>query len=233
MKRLITTIASGEAINFGHITIPRMAEYARRVNADLWVITQPVFGEIQNSSNSRNPSWWKVGLLEWLSRQELYGLLLHLDIDVFIKSGSPDIFETLLPIQTFAMAADMNSARELPLFEDWANEKYGLYLPLEGNPFEQDYMNAGVFLARPSAGHRMRHFRDNHPVLHDGWLEQSTLNCLFHSLPWHHQAVLSRDFNVPFPYLTTDHTAGHFLHLCGLANQDKLPWLEKLNELDV
>lgn len=229
MKRLITTIASGDAINFGHITIPRMAEYARRVNADLWVITQPVFGEIQNSSNSRNPSWWKVGLLEWLSRQELYHALLHLDIDVLIKKDAPDVFGSLSPLQSLIMARDMNSDREFPLWQAWAKEKYGLDL----NPAEPSYFNAGVILARPAAGYHLRVFRDHYPVLHDGWLEQHTLNCIFHGLPEHHQGVLPETFNVPFPYLTTDHTAGHFLHLCGLANQDKLPWLEKLNELDV
>lgn len=228
--KLLCTIASGEGINFDHITVPRMYSYARRHGADFYAVTRRTHGPVRDDTNDREggPSMWKLALMNWFTTQSHYSQLAFVDADVLIKKNAPSIFDAFDDGPGFHVAKDMNNERELPLWADWAWTHYKFSNKSNPHPF---YGNCGVWAVNQGTVRRMVETMYRLGEIHTRYEEQDFMNLLAHKCGA--MKELPSSFNVPFPYLTTDHTEGHFLHLCGLANQDKLPWLEKLNELDV
>lgn len=242
MKRLITTIAAGEVIDYRGITISRMKEYAHKVGADFWEIDHARFGDVINADTKQpgNPSWWKIPLIEWMATQQTYDRMLYLDADVFVKRDAPDFFQAasdgwdgIGPKPLVWATQDMNAGREFPLWQEWVKRHYGKYEHAWIKPVPGNYMNAGVWATTVSAAAEMLKLRSVFPDIHDGWLEQHYWNMWLRFAPQYTVARMSEEWNVPFPYATQDHTAGHFLHLCGLAQQNKMEWMEKLEALGI
>lgn len=223
MKRLIVTIAAGDSIDYGDITIPRFFKYAKKHNADLWVITTPIFGEVINATTGQggNPSWWKLPLIEWFAEQDNYHQLCYIDIDVLVMEKSPCIFD--FHRQGFSMCPDMNSAREWPLWQEWRAEHYP---GAEVQETLEKYFNAGVWVTdRPSAIHLTK-IMDHYPEIHSRWMEQDYVNFITRAAGFLHE--LPEEFNHPVPHLSRSLNHGCFLHLCGLAQDQKREWLIRM-----
>jgi len=235
MKPLICTIAAGDAIDYGHITIPRMGEYAKRIGAAFQVIDEPFPNPVIDADTGEpgGPTYWKIPLIEWMGEQDKFHSMLYLDCDIFVKRSAGNIFQNFDHLSSLMMTPDMHSERELPEWKAWAAKHYGLGAPFlhEGKP--EVYFNAGMFLMRPAAAYHMRLMRQQFPEIHSHWGDQGFLNCWAKFMEGRHLGVLSETWNVPYPYQTQDPNAGHFLHACGLAQQDKLPWFEKLEALGI
>lgn len=235
MLPIIVTIAAGEEINYRDITIPRMKDYAHKVGADFWVIDRAQFGDVIDADTGQpgGATYWKIPLIEWLGKQETYHSMLYLDADVFVKRDAPDIFSELGHMDSLAIAKDMHSERELPLWEEWASKHYRFSTAFLPERVKSAYFNAGVFLMRPAAAYRMRQFRNHFPDIHSQWQDQGLVNCWAKSMPTDQLAVLAPCWNVPYPYATQDPNAGHFLHACGINQADKLAWFQKLESLGI
>lgn len=229
MSNLLVTIAAGESIDYGDLTIPRMYDYARSCGADLMVITQPVFGSVWDATNRTvgGPSFWKLPLIQWFAKQSIHRRMAYVDVDVFIKKGAPSIFRSE-PDDGVAMAMDMNSEREAPEWEKWAEEHYPDTPRSDGPP---GYFNAGVWEMHLGAAVRLTMEMGLHPSIFSRWFEQDFMNLCARSSG--NLRELPKEFNCPVPYMTRDISQGHFLHLCGLPQQEKRAWLLRMEHAEL
>lgn len=235
MIPLIVTIAAGPEIDYRHITIPRMKEYADRVGADFWEIDRNIFGDVIDADSGQpgGATYWKIPLIEWLGKQATYRTMLYLDADIYVRRNAPNIFHSQMDRNFLMMAEDMHSQREFPLWKAWAAKHYGMGAPFLNDRKPQAYYNAGVFLMRADAAYEMRLMRQQFPDIHSHWGDQGLLNCWAKFMDSLNFEPLHESWNVPFPYMTRNPDEGHFLHACGIPQQDKLAWFTKLQALGI
>lgn len=225
MKRLVITIAAGTHVDYGHITVPKMYSYARKVGADLTVITGPSFGELEvDDGREAGPAWWKLPMLGWFGRQIVYQQLLYVDADCFIPDAAEDIFEEC-DGSGFRICEDMMAERELPIWRSWVREKY----PASNIPNDHRYVNTGVFVADRESALELSLLDENF-ALRQGrfsrWYEQDFLGMLLaNATP---PKILPGRFNKAVPYMGNTYEKTDWLHQCGVPNTDRLKIFEKM-----
>lgn len=236
MGLLLATIASGEVIDYGHITMPRMYEYARKVGADFHVITSnrmPICSGLPQITKE-NPSWWKLALIEWFGWQTTYTSLAFIDIDVFIPKSADDIFQSATTLKgdtrvwdAIYMCPDMNDARELPLWMQWVRDNYPKVI-LDQKP--KNYLNAGIWVTDRTSALRIGKFLQENQ-LHSRWIEQDVLQLAAYQGGC--ASLLDPKFNQPIPFKSKDvSNKSGFWHLCGMPQNSKLEWLERMDKAD-
>jgi len=232
MSKLLCTIAATSCISYDRITVPRMYAYAKQCDSDFMAITQPSFGSVWDATNGweGNPSMWKLPLLRWFARQHQYSTLAFADADVFIRKDSPSIFEAAEANggEGFHICRDMNSEREVPLWIQWARERYGLLHDPAPDSF---YGNAGVWCVTKKAAQAMCSSMTLFPEIHTRFLEQDYIQLMAT------HAGVKRElpivFNIAYPCQIQDPNAGHFLHPCGMCHKDKHEWLERIEAMNI
>lgn len=214
MRNLVATIAAGPAVNWGHLTVPRVYQYARKCDADFQVITGPTF-----INGLAHPAWWKLPLIEWFSRQENYSRMLFLDADVIIPETAANIFEECGNPGIW-VAADEYAPREFPQWRDWVRQHYnGAIIPDTWL-----YRNTGVFLIDVPAAKRLSLHAIEWPEHHTRWLEQDYLNMLMAQAGG--SQVLPVKFNYRIGSMDDSLENGEFWHLYGLSPENRLAWIE-------
>lgn len=224
MRKLVITIAAGEHVNYGHITIPKMYAYARKVGADFQVITGPSFGDVEADEKIAGPAFWKIPMLNWFGRQDVYGQMLYVDADCFIPDAADDIFAEG-DGAGFRIAPDMQAERELPLWLSWVREKY----PPSEIPKDWTYLNTGVFVADKASALEVslidQELVCRYPRV-SRWYEQDYLNMvLANAAP---PKIIPGRFNKAIPYMGNTYEKTDWLHQCGVPNADRLKIFEKM-----
>lgn len=176
MKKLIVTMASHKAgQEYGKITFPLMQAYAYRCGADFLVY--------QNMSGR----WKHTGYEKWeyIKYLDCYDRILHIDSDMVVKGGTPDLFN-LVPLHCFA-GVDENEFESPTQEYPYVNR----YEELEAMGVENPrfYINVGLYLF--SRQHKQ--LFDDCIERKDGFFEQTHLNIRLHHantpihlLSWHY-----------------------------------------------
>lgn len=175
-KRLVVTSCMTEVGHrYGEVTIPLMQAYARKCGADFHVNYIP------------HPAYAYLGYQKWeyLYLLKAYDRVLHIDIDMIVRSNTPNLFDIVppgsfgavneLPFQDLAVEnppVDRNKDVNVPALRFYVN--VGLYL--------FDYASASVFFTICP--------RDPHPFFR----EQSEINEKLHDVG-QAVALLPHEFN--------------------------------------
>lgn len=235
MKRLIVTISSGDCINYDDISIPSMSAYAKRIGADLMVLRQPVFGDVFDATWKAPgcPAFWKIPMISWFGKQELYDVMVYIDADIFISSQAPDIFrEVQKDDPSFHLCPDMQPEPEAVRWWKWVTDCYPEVKDWP-HPFRKPviYHNSGVMLFTRRAAQLAGEFIP-HDTYYSRYFEQDYLLLLFAriggvvSLPPH--------FNQPIPWRDplSDAKQGMW-HTCGLQQDGKRDWFQQFKQYDI
>lgn len=134
MKKIIFTIAIGEHYDkLSKITLPHMADYARRVNATLMCLHEPIY-------KVANPAWSKL-YIKGILDMEKPDIMAYIDIDCVIRENTPDIFA-----EWDGRFAAYDEATPDNLRLDLITH-YGCLMSKLVKP--KNYFNTGVFLCGP------------------------------------------------------------------------------------
>lgn len=226
-RNLIVTIDSHYASRWAHITSPRLYSYAETVNADLWVITGPVFGEMLDatSGGNANPSAWKIPLTKWFAHQSLYRRMLFVDADIFIPARAGNVFEECQEDGVW-MAEDMTAEANAAPWREWAQQCYpGTILP-----DDWIYRNNGVFLTDAGSALVLSDLYGKFPDLHTRWVEQDLANIVVSISGL--GKMMPGKYNHPCPWKTLNYSEGDFIHTCGCSNVDRHLWFERMEQAE-
>ncbi|MBF84049.1 MAG: hypothetical protein CL489_06175 [Acidobacteria bacterium] len=135
MKKSIVLVAVGPMFQFyQQYTKRRFEAYADKIGAELIVLT----GITQK--------WW--GLEKYrVSKLELTGPTVYIDVDVLIQSWARDIFELYQPGKV-GIYDDYPEAREAQPGNDWAPREWSEMMQYQhiDDPFRERLLNSGVVL---------------------------------------------------------------------------------------
>lgn len=137
MKKLLLTLATGTHGKYWDLVSGLMKSYAVSCDADCEVITTP-------TDSTANPCFGKYKLKDYFS---VYERILYLDIDILVRSDSPNLFD-IVPLGHFAALNEGSICSE----EDWViRVEHVKRIGLECRATDcdlvpYDYFNAGVVL---------------------------------------------------------------------------------------
>jgi hypothetical protein len=153
MMRAVMTIASGPQVGeIASLTTPRLAAYARRLDADFISLNLP----------SQFPHFEKFRLYDFLA---MYDRMVFLDIDVIVNDSCPDLFALVSEEQFGAWLASRHTRAFEPNIAD-VQQKLG------DIGWSGDYFNSGVMVV--SRAHRQVFARPFE--YYDGYADQTLIN---------------------------------------------------------
>lgn len=226
-RKLIVTIDVGTAMDWTHITQPRLYDYAKKIGAGLWFITGSVFEDLWDETNqcAAHPSFWKIPLVKWFAKQELYDQMLFIDSDVFIPKTSGNIFEAL-PEPGAYFAEDMGADDNYLPWREWAKKHY----PDFDIPSDWVYRNNGIFLMDKVSAEVIAGAYNQLDKLHARWIEQCAANVALATSGV--VKMLPSIWNFPCPFKTLEFPHNAWLHACGCSNVDRRLWFERMIEAE-
>ena len=136
-RAIVTTMIDGEGEIMGSISIPRMEDYAKQVNARLIVIKK------------RLPPFDFIAMSKFFMERHLPNYpegIFYLDTDALINRNAPDIFD-LAPKEGISAVWDSKNDQPNPEWNKYIKAAAAL---TEIEPWE-GYFNGGVLLIRPDA----------------------------------------------------------------------------------
>lgn len=169
MKRLIFTVASRnfekeEEIGYDSITVPRMAKYAKTVNADFFVYRGD--GVLDWDRWKGVPAWYRIAFLERVRRQDYYDQILYLDADVIIHPKAGNIFNVHGDFDFSWVEEGWCNGRVFPEHRKFVVKNFGV------DPRYKTYCNAGVLVCSRSGLDKMDFSGPfpNEPLYDQCWL---------------------------------------------------------------